>query len=273
MPVTTSPPCSRTIDSRASVDRLRAALGHRPAHQVGRHPQHQAVGGGDRLLQVQDGVGRQPRQEGPALDGLQPAPDQAVGRPDAHQPVPGEGERVAGREGERRQQAVDQVEAGGHERPHQLAVGVGVGTRGRGGLVHRPVQQGRRDRRPGGWPPGPRGGATRPRGPPGAIERMAFEARPRAQTVEQVSWRNPGRVSSAVRAPPPSVSCASSTRTLAPWAPRVAAATSPLGPEPDDDGVVLAIGHRVRVPGPRRQPARRRPPRPVPPRARRASGP
>src|SRR6516225_2027009 len=50
--------------------------------------------------------------------------------------------------------------------------------------------------------------------------------------AEQISWTKPGRVSSVERAPPPTVSLASSTRTdsLA-WARRIAAA-SPFGPAP-----------------------------------------
>ena len=50
--------------------------------------------------------------------------------------------------------------------------------------------------------------------------------------AEQMSWRNPGSVSSLVRVPPPGVSLASSTVTEAPAAARVMAAVRPLGPEP-----------------------------------------
>ncbi len=50
--------------------------------------------------------------------------------------------------------------------------------------------------------------------------------------AEQMSWRKPGRVTSAVRAPPPMVALASITSTRRPARPRVMAAASPLGPDP-----------------------------------------
>ena len=51
-------------------------------------------------------------------------------------------------------------------------------------------------------------------------------------TAEHTSWRKPGRVSSAVRTPPPTVSAASRTRTSYPARARATAAASPLGPLP-----------------------------------------
>jgi hypothetical protein len=50
--------------------------------------------------------------------------------------------------------------------------------------------------------------------------------------AEQISWTNPGRVSSAERAPPPIVVEASSTVTLRPVRASMIAAVSPFGPEP-----------------------------------------
>ena len=51
-------------------------------------------------------------------------------------------------------------------------------------------------------------------------------------TAAHESCRNPGSVSSSVRAPPPAVSAASTTSTVRPaWA-RVTAAVSPFGPAP-----------------------------------------
>ena len=46
------------------------------------------------------------------------------------------------------------------------------------------------------------------------------------------SWTNPGKVSAAERAPPPMVSCASSTSTERPVCATVIAAANPFGPEP-----------------------------------------
>ena len=51
-------------------------------------------------------------------------------------------------------------------------------------------------------------------------------------TAEQMSWTNPGRVSSALRIPPPTVGCASYTTTERPARARVIAAASPFGPDP-----------------------------------------
>ena len=65
----------------------------------------------------------------------------------------------------------------------------------------------------------------------GSVRRKG-ETTPIGWMAEQTSCKNPGNVSSAVRAPPPIVSFASITRTPRPaWARRIAAA-SPLGPEP-----------------------------------------
>ena len=50
--------------------------------------------------------------------------------------------------------------------------------------------------------------------------------------AEQVSWRNPGNVSSSVLDPPPGWLAASSTRTRQPERANVSAAISPFGPEP-----------------------------------------
>src|SRR6266700_260039 len=50
--------------------------------------------------------------------------------------------------------------------------------------------------------------------------------------AEQRSWRNPGRVSSAVRQPPPMVSSASSTWTDQPDSASSTAAARPFGPDP-----------------------------------------
>lgn len=51
-------------------------------------------------------------------------------------------------------------------------------------------------------------------------------------TAEHGSWRKPGRVSSSVRAPPPTVSPASNNSTAKPRRASSTAAVSPLGPAP-----------------------------------------
>jgi protein-S-isoprenylcysteine O-methyltransferase len=63
--------------------------------------------------------------------------------------------------------------------------------------------------------------------------------------VAQVSWRNPGCVSSAVRNPPPGTSPASSTRTERPARASVAAATRPLGPDPTTTASRVSIEPRL----------------------------
>src|ERR687885_2263798 len=50
--------------------------------------------------------------------------------------------------------------------------------------------------------------------------------------AEPTSWTKPGRVSSAERAPPPTVSSASSTITERPLRASSTAAAKPFGPEP-----------------------------------------
>ena len=58
------------------------------------------------------------------------------------------------------------------------------------------------------------------------------EAAAAGYTEENVSWRNPGRVSSSVRTAPPGSSAASSTVTARPARARAMAAASPFGPLP-----------------------------------------
>ena len=58
------------------------------------------------------------------------------------------------------------------------------------------------------------------------------EATPSGWIAEQTSWTKPGSVSSAERAPPPTVSAASMTRTESPACASAIAAASPFGPEP-----------------------------------------
>ena len=62
--------------------------------------------------------------------------------------------------------------------------------------------------------------------------RNAGELTPIGWMAEHVSWRKPGSVSSAVRAPPPAVGAASNTATDRPAAAIVAAAVRPFGPDP-----------------------------------------
>ena len=63
-------------------------------------------------------------------------------------------------------------------------------------------------------------------------ERMNGEASRAGGSREQVSWRNPGSVSSSVRSPPPIVSRPSSTSTERPARASTIAAARPFGPEP-----------------------------------------
>ena len=59
-------------------------------------------------------------------------------------------------------------------------------------------------------------------------------------TAEQTSCTNPGRVSSAERAPPPMVGCASNTVVRNPAFARTMAAVRPLGPEPITHALLLS---------------------------------
>ena len=111
-------------------------------------------------------------------------------------------------------------------------VGAAVSSQRRRGLVDRSVQHGgsaaveRVGERDLGLEP-PRGRGVRAAASTGTATR-----RPSGCTAEQTSWTNPGRVSSAERVPPPTVSAPSTTSTERPaWA-RVMAAARPLGPAP-----------------------------------------
>lgn len=89
---------------------------------------------------------------------------------------------------------------------------------------------------------------------------------PSGWTAEQGSWRNPGRVSSSVRAPPPTVSLASNTDTENPRLASSTAAVSPLGPAPTTTASsidvtfgssVSSVSHRPGTPGYSRAPTAR----------------
>ena len=92
------------------------------------------------------------------------------------------------------------------------------------------------------WPPGSGscdGGPLRHhRGPAGGQELAVTDEtgpvprRDHGAPSEQTSWRNPGRVSSLVRHPPPGVLAPSMTWTDRPARANVMAAASPLGPDP-----------------------------------------
>ena len=64
---------------------------------------------------------------------------------------------------------------------------------------------------------------------------------PSGWKAEQTSWRNPGRVNSSVRVPPPMVSLASSTTTRNPCSATATAAAKPLGPDPTTTASQRAI--------------------------------
>jgi len=61
---------------------------------------------------------------------------------------------------------------------------------------------------------------------------MTGDVTARAWTVEQMSWTNPGSVSSADRHDPPTVAAPSRTSTDRPARASSMAAHSPLGPAP-----------------------------------------
>src|SRR5205823_5451933 len=81
-------------------------------------------------------------------------------------------------------------------------------------------------------------------------ERRKGEATAIGWMAEQTSWTNPGAVSSALRAPPPTESRASRTRTERPACASATAALRPFGPEPittaSSDGAGTALSLRAR---------------------------
>ena len=103
-----------------------------------------------------------------------------------------------------------------------------------------------RRRRPGppprGWAKATDGVSSRTPWAARSMSAKAGEASRSGWTAEQTSWRNPGRVSSAVRQPPPGSSggLVDVDRQAGPG--QVSAATSPLGPGAHDDGVCVPHG-------------------------------
>ena len=124
-------------------DRLRATGGERPADQMPEGSQRDSERRRQRAVERQDRMGRDTREERgggvtgePASDGRRPA--------QPGQPEPGHRHRVAGQR-ERRQQAVDERQAGPLERGHQPLPGRPVRTEPGRRLAHRAMQ----DRRAG----------------------------------------------------------------------------------------------------------------------------
>ena len=210
-----------------------AAADHRPADRVGVRSQHEPERRGQRPIEREHRMGRDPGEQRTSLVAIeavagQPSADHSAGQPETGQ----------------RQGMPRHVDDWSEELGRQLlrrparAARRAVARR-----AHRP-----RRARPR-WPPriarARRPGRRRADGRSGAsgwisstpraarsIVRKNGEATVSGRIVEQTSWRNPGRVSSAVRVPPPGVSAASYTRTERPARARVMAAARPLGPAP-----------------------------------------
>ena len=120
----------------------------------------------------------------------------------------------------------------GRARPAVRYAPASRGPKRHGGLADRAGSARRRCRPGRGGPGAVRGAATPGRAGPAAWRRRRASRCRAGATAEQGSWRKPGRVSSSVRAPPPTVSMASNTATEKPRRASSTAAVSPLGPAP-----------------------------------------
>ena len=184
--------------------RLRAALDQRPADVVGQHRRAASRGGGQRPGQVEHpvrgGAGEQrlclPRCRSP------------VGQPaDVGQPVEPEAAR-SGRAPRGRaaqlagEEEVEDVGAVLDQRPEQPAVGGRVGAEPRGRLLERAGDTAARPPSSG-WAKQSSGWTSRTPRLGRSNSRKNGAAAAIGCTVEQTSWRYPGRISSSVRMPPP----------------------------------------------------------------------
>ena len=165
------------------------------------HEQH-PVGSRERGAERQHGVGGGAGQQRPGLVGPETAgpagwPARARAAPSGPWPAGGGAGPQRGQHGG--QDLVDVPGQGGE----QAAVGPGVAAQARRRLVHRAHGWRRRGPRRGGGRK-PRAGVSSltPRAARSTLRKNG-DASTRGWTAEHTSWRNPGRVSSSVRHPPP----------------------------------------------------------------------
>ena len=235
-PVSTSPPSDGQLGEQRLGEPGAAALDHRPAHRVRRHRQQQPERTGHRGAQRQHRVRGHPGEQALGFLGAEP-PGQHRGGRQAVQAEAGHGQRMPGHGPDR----------GEDLRQGQPRVAAPAGR----------AAAGRRPRRGPGCPRSPRpsprpprparrpaGGRTRPWGCSSVTPRAARsmlvkngEDAASGWTAEHTSCRKPGRVSSAVRQPPPGVSAPSMTWTLSPARASVMRRGQAVGAGADHDRV------------------------------------
>ena len=191
-------------------DRARPAADHRPADRVGVGREDEPERGTQRAIEAEHRVGRDPPNRARAGLVAEPAARQPARRPERRAARTGRapaggaaGGRPAGgapaRASRRRARAARTAAA--RRRPSARRGPSAVAATDRSRTAARPPSSG--------WATGASGWMSSTPRAARSIERKNGEAIVSGRIVEQTSWRNPGRVSSAVRVPPPAVGAAS----------------------------------------------------------------
>ena len=225
---------------------------HRPADRVGEGPEGEAERRRQRPVQAEHRVGGDAGEQGPCRLVLEAAASQSFRRTQGRGREPEAGHR---------QRPTWDVDDGPQQLPCQAPRVGGRGARTtvpRRGRPHRPNPSRRSQRtdrsssaaRPpsSGWATGASGCRnSTPRAARSTVRKNG-DAIASGRIVEQTSCRNPGRVSSWVRVPPPAVRGGLVDPDRAPGAGQRHRRGQPVGPGSDDDRIDrTAIGrHRVR---------------------------
>ncbi len=213
-------------------DRLGAAAGDGPAAGVRGEGEDEAYGGGGEAAERRHHVGDEPGEEGAGALVVEAA-GQPGRRRQSDEAEPGEGDGVAGQRGQRQRhevadQGVPAVQEGRDEPPVRAGV---ARPEGGGRLADRAGQHGR--------------GAVQERVGHGQLGVQPLQAVPLQRQSAEGGRADgegvgggagvvpeAGRVSSSVRAPPPTVPLASKRATEKPRRASSTAAVSPFGPAP-----------------------------------------
>jgi hypothetical protein len=190
-------------------DRSRATARHRPADEMGEDREDESERGTQRAVQPQHRVSGDPGKERLCRRMPKAASGEALGRPQRRQAEPGKPQRVVREMQDRPQELAREIVRTSQEWAEGPAPRPSV--MGAEAVLHRgegPFEHGRRSAVKGcangasGWR------SSTPRAARSTLRKNG-EAMVSGKIVEQTSWLNPGRVSSAVRVPPPAVGPAS----------------------------------------------------------------
>ena len=194
-------------------DGRRAAADHRPADGMGVHPEDQPERRRQRPRPAAASSARRGRRTGPAAPSPRNRARASAGRrAQGRQPEAGQGQRVARHVDDGPQQlAATACPRRALSGPNRRAPGPRVvgRRRGRRRRRHRPLQDDRARPASSAWATGASGWMSSTPCAAQSTVRKNGEATVSGTIVEHTSWRNPGRVSSWVRVPPPIVGAAS----------------------------------------------------------------